>query len=163
MLKRALRRFFSVLTTYVLMRNKNIFTHSYLEVCLLHIVYYKLFTLFFSFWIPVNRYFDKQWRPKWNTPKGGICSGSALFVKIKTIFREGGGGSGGVGGWCQLDYEDYPSLLKYGIKVSFVTCICGSRLVNFFILNLWLFFIQKFITYIGCSKEPSHWKKIEYG
>ena len=47
-----------------------------------------------------------------------------------------GVGRGG-GGWCQLDYEDYPSLLvAYGIKVSLVTCIYGSILVNFFILNL---------------------------
>ena len=25
--------------------------------------------------------------------------------------------------WCQSDYEDYPSFLAYGIKVSLATCI----------------------------------------
>ena len=39
-----------------------------------------------------------------------------MFVKIKTIFRGGGG-------WCQSDYEDYPSVLAYGIKVSLVSYI----------------------------------------
>ena len=47
---------------------------------------------------------------------GGISS--AMFVKIKTIFRGGGGG-----GWCQSDYEDHSSFLAYDIKVSLVTCI----------------------------------------
>ena len=56
----------------------------------------KIYSHTLSFWIPVNRYFDKQWRPKWNTPRGRICSGSALFVKIKTIFRGGVGRGGGL-------------------------------------------------------------------
>ena len=30
-----------------------------------------------------------------------------------------------MGGWCQSEYEDYPSFFAYGndIKVSLVTCI----------------------------------------
>ena len=36
-----------------------------------------------SYWIPVNMYFGKQCRPRC-----GISSGSALFAKIKTIFRD---------------------------------------------------------------------------
>ena len=32
----------------------------------------------------VNRHFGKQWRPRWNA----ASSGSALFAKIKTIFRD---------------------------------------------------------------------------
>ena len=36
----------------------------------------------FSFWILVNRYFGKQWRPIWNATQGSISSGSALFSKI---------------------------------------------------------------------------------
>ena len=35
--------------------------------------------------------------------------------------------SGEEGVWCQSDYEDDPSVLVYGIKVSLVTCICPDK------------------------------------
>ena len=36
----------------------------------------------FSLFIPVNRYFGKQCRPRWNAALCGILSGSALLAKI---------------------------------------------------------------------------------
>ena len=49
---------------------------------------------------------------------------------------------GGGGGWCQSDYGDYTSFL---VQIA--------ELFNFkFVI---IFFIQKFILYFGCSKEPS--------
>ena len=35
----------------------------------------------------INQYFNKQWRSRWKATQSGISSGSALFAKIKTIFR----------------------------------------------------------------------------
>ena len=37
---------------------------------------------------PYNRYFCKQWRPRWNAALCCISSGSALFAEVKTIFRD---------------------------------------------------------------------------
>ena len=36
----------------------------------------------------LNGYYGKQWRPRWNAASCGISSGSALFTKTKSIFRE---------------------------------------------------------------------------
>ena len=33
-------------------------------------------------------YFGKQWKSRWNAEYVGISSGSALFAKIGTIFRD---------------------------------------------------------------------------
>ena len=41
---------------------------------------------------PLNGYFGKQWRPRWN-----IASGSTLFAKTKWIFRE----------WNRIFFESY--------------------------------------------------------
>ena len=36
----------------------------------------------------LNKFFDKQWRPRWNATWCCISSGSALHVKAKSILRE---------------------------------------------------------------------------
>ena len=42
----------------------------------------------FAEWKHLNRYFCKQWRPRRNDADCSILSGSALFAKKKSIFRE---------------------------------------------------------------------------
>ena len=70
------------------------------HICYCYVIYwwYSMFYLFilvifiitfhilFSFSIPANRYFCKQWRTRWNAAWCSISSGSALalFAKVKT-------------------------------------------------------------------------------
>ena len=69
----------------------------------------------FSFWIQLTGHLTNTENPNEIQHKVVFPQGLHCLLKLKQ--------SSGGGGWCQSDYEDYPSFLAYGIKVSLDTCI----------------------------------------